>query len=243
MWRLTHSLSSPPARIPLRSQHLRCMSSRPAEFNINYRQDVTTLCMDTNKSDSEAAHYATRAHTWSMKPKWLLRILCACKPSRSLPSVTTTGLPPSAFSASSVLIRPIGFAPPPPTPLNLNQVVILDSAYWCVMTEPHRVSPYSSISMSVAPGELLSSDETLTASRELIKSKKALLLSRIPFSVIPAHLPTVGNHCCCAACLRIESTPCSIIARLHYKRHWCQAADYFPDLLQCSNGGITVPSS
>lgn len=120
---------------------------------------------------------------------------------------------------------------PLPHTTNLSQVVILDSADWCVTTKPHRVSPYSSISMSVAPGELLSSDETLTASRELIKSKKSLLLSRIPFSIIPAHLPTMGNHCCCAACLRIESTPCSIIARRHYKRHWCQDEDYFPDLL------------
>lgn len=155
-----------------------------------------------------------------------------------------TSLSPPALSASTVLIRRIGS-----TPLrspNLNQVVIRDSAFRRVTI----VNPTGF--MSVVLAELLSSDETLTASCVLIKSKRALLLSKIPFSAIPSHQPTVGNPCCRAACLRIESTPCSIIARLHYKRHWCQAADYFPDLLQCtitvdllqcSNGGITVPGS
>lgn len=47
-----------PARIPLRLQHLRGVSSKPAASNINYRQDIATLCMDTNKLDSVAAHHA-----------------------------------------------------------------------------------------------------------------------------------------------------------------------------------------
>lgn len=105
-------LSPLPARIPLRSQHLRCVPSRPAEFNINYRQDVATLCMDTNKSDSVAAYHATRAHTWSMRTEGLLRKPWPCKPSQSFPPAAVTGLPPPAFSTSPVLIRPIGFTAP-----------------------------------------------------------------------------------------------------------------------------------
>lgn len=143
---VAHSqLPPPPARIPLRSRHLRWVSSRPAELNINYRQDVATLCMGTNKSDSVAAHHATPAHTLSMRPKWLWREPWPCKPSQSLLPVAATSLPPPAFSASPVLIRRVDFAPSmfPQLKSGGHPRFSLPMRDDC---EPHRISPYSSIS-------------------------------------------------------------------------------------------------
>lgn len=117
------------------------------------------------------------------------------------PLPATAGrLSPLAFSASPVLLRQIGFAPSTFPQLKSGGHPRF-SLPICDDCEPYRVSPYSSISMSAMQAELLSSDKTLTVSRVLIKSKRALLPSKIPFSTIPAHLPTVGNQCCCAACV------------------------------------------
>lgn len=149
-----------------------------------------------------------------MRPKWLLRKPWPCKPSQTLSPAAAAGPPPPAFGASPALIRPIGFTSSHPLPQLKSGGRPGSGLPMCDDCEPRRDSPYSSIGMSVAPAELLSSDETLTASSTLIESKRGLQPSTIPFSTIPAHLPTVGNHWCVFAHL-IHSLPSNCSSTLY----------------------------
>lgn len=96
----THAHISHPIQTSLRSQHLPL--SKPAVSNINYPQDVFTLCVDPNTSDSIAV---PMPHT--LLKGCLVNLNPANPP---WPPAAGMTLPPS-FTPSVVLIRLIYYAP------------------------------------------------------------------------------------------------------------------------------------
>lgn len=184
-------LSLPPARKPLTSQHLRCASSRPAEFNITYRQDVLTLCMDTNKLNSVAAHHAAHAHTWSMRPKGLWRNLDranlppACLPARGRQSAFSVQCLSTTDKADR--FRPLYFSQLESG--GRPRFILL----MCDDCELHRASPDFSIGISVAPAELLSSDQTLIKSERAKSHFQPSLHIGRPWGIIGAAQPVCAS--------------------------------------------------
>lgn len=96
----THTHISHPIQTSLRSQHLPL--SKPAVSNINYPQDVFTLCVDPNTSDTIAV---PMPHT--LLKGCLVNLNPANPP---WPPAAGMTLPPS-FTPSAVLIRLIYYAP------------------------------------------------------------------------------------------------------------------------------------
>lgn len=143
MRRLAHNSPLPLARIPLWSQHLRGVSPKPAVSNINYRQDIATLCMDTNRSDSVAAHHATHLkHETKVAVKETLTVQTFPEPlSCHCRRAAASGPPPPAFSASPALIRPIGFTSSHPLPQLKSGGHPRSGLPMCDDCEPRRDSP------------------------------------------------------------------------------------------------------
>lgn len=94
---------------------LRHLSSKPAVFNINCRQDVAGLCMDPDEPSPVAAERAARARTMKPEAKELVKKTLTVQTFRDPPPPTAAApslQPPPAFSASPVPRSPISFAPP-----------------------------------------------------------------------------------------------------------------------------------